>query len=198
MAPLLDLAAPSAVLLADGVSSDVSDSLTEMGFSMGEPMPAMAVDIDAMASTRLPPGYESMRVVAESEAGEWTGVLASGYPLPHGLARLLSPEVLEAGQSTDAKTQFFGIRREDKLVATSMLYLADGLAGVYCVATLAEERGKGLGAHVTAAALRAAHQGGYKVGVLQSSEAGHSIYLALGFQDVGEVHMFTHMPAVTA
>ena len=80
-------------------------------------------------------------------------------------------------------------------MATSVLHVADGLAGIYCVATLAEERGMGLGGHVTAEALRAAHKFGYHVGVLQSSPAGHSVYLGLGFDDVGTVPMFVRMPA---
>ena len=108
---------------------------------------------------------------------------------------MLSPEVLEVNPARDAKTQFFGVRRDGRLVATSMLYLANGLAGIYCVATMPEERGKGLGAHVTAEALRAAHRIGYRVGVLQSSEEGHSVYLGLGFADLGSVPMFIRMSA---
>jgi predicted GNAT family acetyltransferase len=95
----------------------------------------------------------------------------------------------------DAPLQFFAIRRNGKVAATSMLYLADGLAGIYCVATREEERGKGFGAHVTAEPLRAALRLGYRVGVLQSSPAGHSVYLSLGFADVGTVPMFVRMPA---
>jgi hypothetical protein len=75
-----------------------------------------------------------------------------------------------------------------------MLFLDDGLAGIYSVATLQDERGKGIGGYATAQPLRAAHALGYRVGVLQSSEAGHSVYLGLGFIDVGEVPMFTRMP----
>jgi len=72
--------------------------------------------------------------------------------------------------------------------------LANGLAGIYCVATLPAERGRGLGAHVTAEALRAAGRLGYGVGLLQSSAAGHSVYQGLGFRDVGSVPMFIRMP----
>jgi ribosomal protein S18 acetylase RimI-like enzyme len=75
-----------------------------------------------------------------------------------------------------------------------MLYLADGLAGIYCVATLPEERSKGLGAHATAEALRVAQALGYHVGVLQSSSAGHGVYLRLGFGDYATVPMFIRMP----
>jgi predicted GNAT family acetyltransferase len=94
-----------------------------------------------------------------------------------------------------ARTQFFAIRRNGRLVATSLLYMADGLAGIYCVATLPDERGKGLGAHVTAEALRKAHVLGYRVGVLQSSPDGHSVYLGLGFADFASIPLFVRMPA---
>ena len=80
-------------------------------------------------------------------------------------------------------------------VATSMPYLAERLAGIHCVSTLAEERHRGLGAHATAEALRAARRLGYRVGVLQSSEAGHSIYLRLGFGDYAGIPMLIRMPA---
>lgn len=45
-----------------------------------------------------------------------------------------------------------------------------------------------------AEALKAGQQARYKVGVLQSSEAGHSVYLALGFRDVGNVYAFMQLP----
>jgi len=89
--------------------------------------------------------------------------------------------------------QYFAVVHAGRAVATSLVYLADGLAGIYCVATLPGERGKGLGAHVTAAALRAAQRIGYRVGILQSSPEGHSIYLRLGFADLGAVPMFVRV-----
>ena len=92
------------------------------------------------------------------------------------------------------KFQFFAIHHNGRLVATSLMYLADGLAGIYCVATLADERGKGLGAHVTAEPLRIAQRLGYRVGILQSSAAGHPVYLRLGFADFASVPMFVRMP----
>jgi predicted GNAT family acetyltransferase len=96
--------------------------------------------------------------------------------------------------AVDARTQFFAVVRDGRTVATSLLYLADGLAGIYCVATLPAERGRGLGAHVTAEALRAAHRLGYGVGVLQSSAEGHPVYIGLGFEDLGRVPIFVRMP----
>jgi hypothetical protein len=117
------------------------------------------------------------------------------YGLPTRVARMFSPGVLGADMAPDARIQFFGVRHRGRLVATSMLYLADGLAGVNCVATLAPERGKGFGAYVTAQALRSAHGLGFRVGALQFSDQGHSVYLRIGFEDLGWVPMFIRMPA---
>lgn len=47
----------------------------------------------------------------------------------------------------------------------------------------------------TAEPLRIARRLGYRVGVLQSSQTGHPVYLGLGFADAGEVPMFVRMPA---
>jgi GNAT superfamily N-acetyltransferase len=108
---------------------------------------------------------------------------------------MFSPEAVGADMAPDAQVHFYAIRRNGQFVATSLLFLADGLAGIYCVATLPEERGKGLGAHATAEALRVARRLGYRVGVLQSSTEGHPVYIRLGFEDFGGVPMFVRMPA---
>lgn len=192
--PLLDCGQPAAVLYPRGVSEAVAQAVVALGFAGPAAMPAMAVDIGHMARTSLPPGYDLIRVGTVDESRSWTAVLAEGYPLPAGLAQRFSPEFLGAGLATDAPLQFFAVVRDGRAVATSMFCLADGLAGIYCVATRPWERGKGLGAHVTAAALLAAQRIGYRVGILQSSPEGHSVYLRLGFADRGAVPMFVRMP----
>ncbi len=192
--PLVTRSFPSAVLFPAGVSAASARSLLALGFEDQGAMPAMAVDVERMAATALPPDYTWARVGVGNGGRAWAEALGAGYGLPLGLARLFSPESLGADMAADARTQYFSVVRDGRTVATSLLHLADGLAGIYCVATVPDERGKGLGAHVTAEALRTAHQLGYGVGVLQSSAAGHSVYLGLGFEDVGSVPMFVRMP----
>ena len=193
-APLQASGLPSAVLFTEGVTADATQTLEAMGFAYQGAMPAMAVDIDAMGDTALPAGYTWARVGAGSDGSAWADALATGYDIPVGLARLFSPVALGADMAADAAIQFFAVLKDGEVVATSLLFLADGLAGIYSVSTLAAQRGRGLGAHATAQALREARQLGYRVGVLQSSPAGHSVYRKLGFQDLGEVPMFVRMP----
>jgi len=195
IAPLIDCGAPAAAIFTAGLSRAVSDAVKTRGFATEASMPAMAVDIDEMRPTALPPGYEWSRIGAGAEGRAWAETLAVGYGLPQPLADLFSPEALDVDMSRDAQAQFFAVLRDGRQVSTSMLYLEDGLAGIYCVSTLPEERQKGLGAHATAEALRVARRLGYRVGVLQSSGAGHPVYLKLGFGDYAQVPMLIRMPS---
>ena len=126
-----------------------------------------------------------------------TGFFFEGreYPFttPPDLLRF-SPVSLRASTSPEAPMQFFAIRRSGRIVSTSMCCLKDGVAGIYCVSTVPEERRKGLGEHVTAEPLRLAARLGYRVGILQSSEAGYPIYRKLGFADFGGVPIYVRIP----
>jgi GNAT superfamily N-acetyltransferase len=202
--PLCSCGAPAAALYPGNPTANVADQLHAHGFELHEPMPAMAVDIDRLAPTQLPPDCELVRIRVSADAQPWTQAFADGYELPYPVAEAFSPvgvegnppadaAAFEVNPSTDAAVQFFAIHKEGRFVSTSMLFLDNGLAGVYCVATLPQERGKGLGAHATAAPLRVAYELGYRVGVLQSSTAGYKVYQHLGFTDFGAVPIYLRL-----
>lgn len=75
--------------------------------------------------------------------------------------------------------------QNERPVAGSTLFLGAGVAGIYHVDVLEDARGNGYGKAVTATALRAARDLGYRWGVLQASTLGRPIYERLGFRDVG-------------
>lgn len=193
--PLLKCGAPAAVLLPGLAAAAVVGWLCENGCEAHEAMPAMAVDIDALRPTHLPTGYSLSRVGSGPEGDDWAKAFSAGYELPREVGEAFSPNMIHATTAADAPMQYFAIRRNEQIVCTSALCLADGVAGIYCVATIPEERGKGLGAHATAEPLRLVRQLGYGVGVLQSSPAGHSLYRTLGFADVGSVALYLKIPA---
>jgi ribosomal protein S18 acetylase RimI-like enzyme len=66
-------------------------------------------------------------------------------------------------------------------VAVSQLFLGHSAAGLYCVATLPEARGRGIGTAITLAPLRDAHASGYDVAVLAPSRESHGMYQRIGF-----------------
>ena len=188
--PLLDCGAPASVLFPGSVGAAVRDRLKAAGFAPHESMPAMVVEIDSLGPTALPRGYSFTRVGSGPEGDEWAQMFSLGYDIPRGVGDAFSPNVVDATTAADAPIQYFAVRKDGRMVCTSFVFLADGVAGIYCVATVPEERGKGLGAHATAEPLRLVRELEYRVGVLQSSLAGHSLYRTLGFADVGEVPLY--------
>ena len=196
--PMTGLGVPSAVIFSgtNPPGPDVAAYLSERGYVSEGAIPAMGVDIARLKSTSLPASYELVRVGSGPESEEWVQILAAGYGLPVGLARYFSPAAFGAESiRADAPLQFFAIRHAGAMVATSMCFLKDGLAGIYSVSTIPSERRKGLGEHATAEPLRLAARLGYRVGILQSSEAGHGVYRKLGFTDFGGLPIFVRIPA---
>lgn len=189
--PFLRLGVPSSVVYTHPeISEEAHERLVSLGFEQHDAMPAMAVDVAALAPTTLPEGCELLRVGGGPEAEEWVEALAEGYEIPLEVAALFSPE-FHAGSR---RLSFWAAVEDGRMVATSTLWLADGVAGIYCVATRHGERRRGLGAHLTAEPLRRAAAEGWAVGVLQSSPAGLPVYRRLGFQELAEVSMYLRMP----
>jgi predicted acetyltransferase len=77
-----------------------------------------------------------------------------------------------------------------KPVSTSSVFYGGGVAGIYCVSTLPEARGKGIGAAITLKPLQEARDLGYRVGALQSSEMGFNVYKKLGFRHLCQIENF--------
>jgi len=195
VAPLTALTMPSAVIFP-GMKAppEIADYLSEQGYADEGVMPAMGVEIAQLKRTALPEGYELVRVGSGPDSDEWVRQFAAGYGLPPGLAEYFAPAAFGADTSVDSPMQFFAIRREGVIVSTSMCYLKNGLAGIYSVSTIPSERRKGLGEHATAEPLRLAAELGYRVGILQSSDAGYNVYKKLGFTDFGGLPIFIRMP----
>lgn len=85
------------------------------------------------------------------------------------------------GLGDDSPLRYFTALQDGVPVATALLFLAAGVAGLYSVVTMPEARRQGLGGAVTLAALRDARSMGYRAGVLGSSEMGQGMYSRLGF-----------------
>ncbi|HUR80112.1 MAG TPA: GNAT family N-acetyltransferase [Thermoanaerobaculia bacterium] len=79
---------------------------------------------------------------------------------------------------------------DGRAAAIASVLLCGDVAGIYLVGTLKEARGKGLGTAATLAALQHAKAHGARVGALQSSAIGESVYSAMGFVSHGPMPMY--------
>lgn len=174
--------APSCWLVTPSTHpTDLSARLQERGY-FSEFAPGMAADLDAVdLSVPLPPGLRIEPVTDTNTMAVWVHVLAVGSPVPSEVERLLLDWLARSGFHPDPAAHFFLGTLDGQPVATSLLFLGGGVAGIYSVATIPDARRRGIGAAMTLAAMREGQALGYRVAGLQSSEMGLNIYKRLGF-----------------
>lgn len=110
--------------------------------------------------------------------GDAAAVQAVGFDTPPDLARdFVLPKT--RGAACSLVVAYAG----DVPAATATLVRVDGVAAVFGVATLPENRRRGLGRAVTLAVLHAAAEEGCDLAYLNPSPMAHGVYSALGFAD---------------
>ena len=134
---------------------------------------------------RLPAPFSAqtdLRIVEardELALRDFDEAMIHGYPIPE----LAFPiDRITDERALGGPMRYFVGYEDDRPVACAAAYVGERENGVYMVATLPEERGKGYGAALTAAAIAAAP---HLPAVLQASDLGQPIYRRLGFQDIG-------------
>lgn len=190
--PLLEGPFPSAALFLNEGTPEQLEALTDAGFIPGEMMPLMSVTPEDLKPTELPEGYEFREVMIE-DADAWNVAVSDGYGLPRAVGSLFGiSRTIERCPPRSAR--HFAAIKDGEMVATSILYLHEDVAGIYAVATMPDHRGKGLGAHMTAEPLRIAWEEGYRTGLLQASEMGAPVYTRIGFKTHGEMALHVRIP----
>ncbi len=191
-APLSEMETPSAVLLSGDAGDEPVRVLTDRGYELAEAMPAMAVDLDRLAHVDIPEEVTVEQIDTGAD-DEWCAALEVGYGLPRRVADVFGP-VSNQRSGAEGEALYYGLRKGGRIVSTSMIWIHSGMAGVYCVSTLPEERGSGLGAMATAAPLHLARERGITLGILHASAMGEPVYRRLGFESFGVVPLYVRVP----
>jgi GNAT superfamily N-acetyltransferase len=184
---------PAALILPVGrTTPEIQSLVSRRGFVLAEEMPTMAIDAAELANHPVDDAYV-FRTVDAAESHAWSAAFAAGYELPPLISTHLAPRN-DADDSARSRLLYFGLEHEGRLVCTSLIHLADGVAGIYAISTDPAHRRRGLGAWITAESLRVAHRMGYQVGILQASLAGAPVYKRLGFHQFGTMPLFVRIP----
>ena len=164
-------------------------TLSRHGFGFSNDTPGMAIDLREMnGSMQSPDGFEIQVVDDEESLHTWTKAFLNGYVLPPAWESVTFDLWMQLGLDLPIRN-YLGYLN-GKPVSTSTVFYGGGAAGIYCVATLPEARGKGVGAALTLKPLQDAREMGYRVGVLQSSEMGFHLYQKLGFRHLCQIEHF--------
>jgi GNAT superfamily N-acetyltransferase len=170
---------------------DLDNRLQHRGIHIVAEMPGMSIDLATLIEPMdLPFGLEIRAITHVDKVGitDWAATSSTGSGIPIEVMEVFLPlfEIYNDG-SIAAFTAYL----DGKPVGTSLLYLDDECAGIYCVAVLPEARRQGIGAAITTHALRAARDCGYCVGTLQASKMGLPVYERLGFKAHGRFTVHT-------
>lgn len=170
---------------------DIEDRLRRKGFNV-EPGPGMAVDISELEYAEFPTELSIREADTEELRIQFAETMVTGFGFP---AHAVGPSVEVFSKLVlDNYTAYVGFV-DGKPVTTSSVYYGAGVAGIYNVATLPEERGKGYGAAMTVRPLLDSAEAGYRFGILQSSKMGLPVYLKLGFEEYCKLGMHAWVPS---
>lgn len=188
---------PFAWLIGPSSQPDDLPALLEAhGLTLDDESPGMALDLrTAPLAAPRPAGATVAEVLDDDTLSRWIDVLCAASPLPNAVRDLLHGLHLQHSFSPYPELRFYLGTLDGAPVATSLLFVSSGVAGIYCVATLPQARGRGLGAAMTVAPLHAARDAGLAIGVLQSSQMGYAIYRRLGFAEYCTFRFYFGSPA---
>ncbi len=166
---------------------DLGEHLLQAGFKAADGDVAMAADLDvAVQSTNKPSGLRIERVSNATQIREFADLVAANWTPPDlAVVRfydMATPLLLQR----DCPIRLYVGYLRGKVVATAEITAANGVAGVYNVATRATHRRRGIGTAMMLRALQDARAEGFDTAVLQASRDGHELYVRIGFQAVGE------------
>jgi GNAT superfamily N-acetyltransferase len=162
--------------------ADLGHRLLTRGFEHTLDVPGMAMDLRVLPEEDPPRGFTVAQATNREDLEACVRIALSTFGIPEDFVPRLVE--IEEGMPQDQKelTRHYLARLDGQPVATSELFLAAGVAGLYFVGTLPDARDRGIGRAVTLAALRGAREMGYRVGVLQATEMGTPVYRRLGFR----------------
>lgn len=183
--------APGSWHVGPAMRDGLGERLIAAGFAHGGSEPGMAVRISELVVPSAVPGLEIARVGDDDALATWEATLGRGFGEGEKEARWVASVYRKLGYG-DPWRHYLGLL-DGTPVATTTVFLAAGVAGVYFVMTVPEARRRGIGAAITYAALREAGAVA-EYGVLGSSPAGRSVYARLGFREYCTIELYEWAP----
>jgi N-acetylglutamate synthase len=194
LAPALEeierLGLPYSVQVRRGRTPAWEEEAARLGLGAEEPIPGMLVRPQELAATEIDE-LELVRVETADGLAQALAVAAAGFEAP---AELLAPIYMLEVAAIDGLAFYLG-RVEGRDVSTSVGFTVGDTVGIFNVATPPEQRGRGYGAALTAAAAREGFAAGAEIAWLQSSPPGLSVYRRLGFREV-ETYVLLTRPSL--
>ncbi|MBQ7778067.1 MAG: GNAT family N-acetyltransferase [Oscillibacter sp.] len=175
-------ARPPLVMLAEEEAPGLSAELEKQGFTVKKRQNGMVMNAADYEVREMDPHVER---ITEAELPQWSAVCTVGFNRKEDQLETIKRFY------QDPTCLFYGYRLDGQIVATLMLSLQPGNAGIHEVATLPECRGRGCCRALLNRSIADARDLGYPVISLQASVYGEPIYASVGMEVVS--HMVTYI-----
>jgi len=159
--------------------ANLLERLEVHGFEHDYSAPGMAIELDSLGET-LPDELSIVSTHDDQTYRDWIIVLCGSYGMSFARAQAWT-EATQALGGEDAPWRLYVGYWQGQPVACNLLFNGAGVAGLYCVGTIPDARGKGFGKAITLKPLLDARAAGYHYGVLFASDEGLPMYQRLGF-----------------
>jgi ribosomal protein S18 acetylase RimI-like enzyme len=169
---------------------DLAQRLGARGLVDDGPWVGMAVAADELVDPPQVNGLEIRRVQTSHDFVAFTAVFAPILSPSEAFTDYFVRAARRIGFDDDAPEQHFLGLLDGELVATADLVMAGGAAGIYNITTVEAARGRGIGAAMTATAIRHGADRGFRLATLQASTMGRPVYERLGFRFVCDLLPF--------
>jgi GNAT superfamily N-acetyltransferase len=164
--------------------SDLATSLEAHGFVHDEDIVGMAMDLSQLPDeVPMPSGFEISEAHDEQELKTWCTTMVAAFQMPKTAVETYFRWVLALSPKERSSVHFFIGRLDGRPVATHLLVLAAGVAGVHFLGTLPAARGRGIGSVMCHNTFLVGRTWGYGVGVTEVEEPALGTCHRLGLTD---------------
>jgi len=170
------LGAPFVLDFRDKAALGLADACAAAGLVEHWRPALMVLDPIPPTVAQAPSDLEVSWVTPDS-VDDYSAVLSTGFGMPRELADLVAGPSLFGGT---ALMGLIGMARGEP-TGSAAVFVSEGVAGIYNIATSPRGRGSGVGTAMTWAAIRAGQEAGATCAILQSSQQGEPVYERMGF-----------------
>jgi ribosomal protein S18 acetylase RimI-like enzyme len=165
--------------LEPSLHAEVRAAAERAGFRVVESRPGMALEVERLRSLAPPAGVELRRVDDAATLARVAEADAAAFGVDSALTRAFLPDqVLQ-----DPTQHVFAAFADGEVVGAGEGALADGVLGVFGIATVPAFRRQGVAAALTSRLIEDLASG-VDLAVLQSSRLGFGVYERLGFREM--------------
>lgn len=177
---LEDRGLPFRVVLRERYDPRTEQALSSNGFEVVDRYPELALELHGSLPARLPAPVDVRRVRDEPARKMFVSVIAEAFGSDPDYVDAAIPAAALRGPDAS----FFVGFQDNQPVATSALFVSDGVAGIWFVATVEAFRRRGIGQAMTAHALSEALGLGSDLAHLEAEADALRLYERIGFQVV--------------